>query len=215
MVEYVNFTQEKGPRMFKFGKFSFSTIELRHLGFALFMITLTLMVLNRASLNVLGIANFITIYLITIGSGFLFHEIAHKLVAQHYGFVSEFRADFFMMFFALILAFSGFTFLAPGAVLILTNRISIRQNGIISVAGPLTNLVLAILFLGLSFFSVSVGSEFWTILSVIGVQVNAFLGIFNMLPFWVLDGKKVLRWSKPVYFGVLLPLIGMFVLVLF
>jgi Zn-dependent protease len=116
-----------------------------------------------------------------------------------------------MMFFSMILALTGFTFLAPGAVMILGRYISKKQNGIISVAGPLTNLILAGIFYLLNIYAFSVGNNFLFLLSMIGVQVNAFLGIFNMLPFWILDGRKVFAWNKVVYFLVLIPLILFFV----
>ena len=202
MAEYVEFKEEH-PKvlMFKIGKYSTSSIEIIHLGIALIMILATLMVLNRNNIfSMGGVITFLSIYLITIGSGFLLHELAHKLTAQYYGYVSEFRGDFLMMFFALLLALTGITFLAPGAVMILANKITKRQNGIISIAGPLTNLALVIIFFIIGLVSTS---PFLTTLAIVGVNVNVFLGLFNMLPIWVLDGKKVLEWNKPIYFILL------------
>jgi len=212
MVEFVNYVQENGMYKFiKVGKFKFSYIELKHLFIAMIMIILTIFVFNNKSmLSVEGIFSMdflyiLTIYCVTIGFGFLFHEMGHKLVAQHYGFVSEFRADFQMLFMMFVLALVlPIIFLAPGAVMIL-GRPSIRQNGIISVAGPLVNLILALIFtvIGILFSPVGIfGQMVW-----LGVMVNAFLGLFNMLPIWILDGKKVFRWNKPVYFLVLFSLL--------
>lgn len=208
MAEYVEFKEEH-PKvlMFKIGRYSTSSIELIHLSIALGMILATLMVLNREYISSVGIVEFLSIYLITIGSGFILHELAHKLMAQYYGYVSEFRGDFLMMIFALLLAFTGITFLAPGAVMILANRITKRQNGIISMAGPLTNFVLAIVFIIIGLISTS---SFFINLAAVGVSVNGFLGMFNMLPIWVLDGKKVLEWNKPIYFSLLAALVCVF-----
>lgn len=211
MVEYVNYKEPRGPRIWNFGKYSFSSEEIKHLGIAFVMISLTIMVLQRSFLDQIGLLPFIIIFFFTIGLAFLLHELGHKFVAQHYGFMSEFRSDFLAMFLALLVAFTGFTFLAPGAVIIL-GRVSLRQNGIISVAGPLVNLVLAIFFILLSFiFSPSPNSIFAHIIWL-GIWINAFLGVFNMLPFWILDGKKVLAWSRTIYFlvigALLLILIG-------
>ena len=33
-----------------------------------------------------------------------------------------------------------------------------------------------------------------------GALINAWLATFNLIPVWNLDGKKVLNWSKQVYF---------------
>lgn len=206
MAEYVSYESPVGPRMFKFGKFSFSSIEIRHLSIALVMITLALMALRRDAFFVIGPVNFILMYFFTVGLGFLLHELGHKLVAQHYGFISEFRADFLMMTVAIFMAFSGFLFLAPGAVMIL-GRPTLKQNGIISVAGPLVNLALASIFAVIAvLFSPDPNSLLGHII-FLGIWINAFLGLFNMLPFWVLDGKKVLAWSRQMYFSVLLGLI--------
>src|SRR3989338_10946175 len=77
------------------------------------------------------------ISLITAGIGFLFHELAHKLVAQRYGCVAEFRSFDQMLYLAVGLAFLvGFIFAAPGAVMI-SGMITRKENGIISLAGPL------------------------------------------------------------------------------
>lgn len=203
MAEYVNYVSEKGPKMFHVGKFTFSTIEIMHLSLAFIAITATLMAHNWSGVRNLGIVPFLILNILTIGFGFVLHELGHKLVAQHYKLLSEFRADFMMLAVSFAMAlFSPIIFLAPGAVMI-HGRITIRQNGIISVAGPLVNLALAGVFLLLALlFSPPIGSFFGYLLWL-GIMVNAFLGVFNMLPFWVLDGKKVLAWSKPVYFSVM------------
>ncbi len=211
MADYITFEENK-IRMFKIGKFSFSSIEIRHLLIAFIMINITFMSLNRSSLALLGLVNFIIVFTLSVGFGFAFHEIAHKLVAQHFGYISEFRADFMMLAVSFFLAFTtGFGFLAPGAVLI-AGRLSIRENGIISVAGPLVNLTLAILFLLIILIFQPIAGSLLAITCRIGISVNAFLGIFNMIPFWVLDGKKVLAWNKRIYFLVLVPLVMLFML---
>jgi Zn-dependent protease len=206
MVEYVEYNQPRGPKMYKFGKYSFSTTEFKHLGIAFFMITLTLMALQRGILsrqNEIDLLSFIIIFFFSVGLGFVLHEIGHKLTAQYYGFISEFRADFLMLFVSLIIAIlAGFTFLAPGAVMIL-GRPTTKQNGKISIAGPLINLIIAIIYVILNFIINPAQGTLLSFIFSVGITVNAFLGIFNMLPFWILDGKKVLAWNKPVYFSVM------------
>jgi len=213
MVEYVNYEEDKqvGPKLYHLGRYNFSSTEIFHLSVALIMITITLMAFNWSNVGTYGLWNFILLNFFTIGLGFLLHEMGHKLVAQHYGFISEFRADFIMLAFAFALAlFSPIIFLAPGAVMIL-GKLSRKQNGIISVAGPVVNLILGLVFVALALiFEPSINSIFGYTLWL-GIWVNGFLGVFNMLPFWVLDGKKVLEWSKVVYFSVLIALIFLLV----
>src|SRR3989338_2859350 len=91
---------------------------------------------------------------IAVGLGFLLHELAHKVVAQKYGCWAEFRSWDVMLVLAIVLGLfkSPIVFAAPGAVFI-SGFVGISRNGRISVAGPITNLVLAIIFFILSLFS--------------------------------------------------------------
>ncbi|MEK6857025.1 MAG: site-2 protease family protein, partial [Nanoarchaeota archaeon] len=90
------------------------------------------------------------IMLLTVGVGFLLHELAHKYVAQKFGYKAEFRAFNQMLIFSLITSFFGFVFAAPGGVF--HGRIASKQKeGLIAIAGPLVNVVLSLIFLSLYF----------------------------------------------------------------
>jgi Zn-dependent protease len=134
------------------------------------------------------------ISLFTAGLGFLLHELAHKFVAQKYGCVAEFRAFDQMLYLAVGLAVViGFIFAAPGAVMI-SGQITRKENGIISVAGPATNYVLAFMFMGLN-----VVYPAWNMAWSTGFFINMWLGLFNLIPFGNLDGYKVFQWNKAVW----------------
>ena len=135
------------------------------------------------------------ISLFTAGLGFLLHELGHKFVAQHYGCAAEFRAMDQMLYFAVGLALIvGFLFAAPGAVMI-SGNITRKENGIISAAGPLVNYALALIFMGLSVYVPALQLGFW---------INLWLGLFNMIPFGMFDGKKILYWNRYVWLGMVL-----------
>jgi Zn-dependent protease len=132
-------------------------------------------------------------------TGFFLHEMAHKFVAQRYGCWAEFRYSQQGLMIALVLsAVAGFLFAAPGAVYI-AGRIDQRQNGIISIAGPLTNVAVAAAAIPLVI--VMGGIVAWGFYTVI--YFNAFLAIFNMIPVMPLDGAKVVKWNIGVYIGAL------------
>ena len=78
-----------------------------------------------------------------------------------------------------------------------------EQNGRVSLAGPLTNLVVSLAFTGgwLALVgAVSGDLAFYAggILFFTG-YINSFLGVFNMLPIPPLDGSKVLAWNIGIW----------------
>lgn len=143
--------------------------------------------------------------IIIVGSSFIFHELAHRTVARYFGAYSEFRAWFEGLVLALILKILvGFTFIAPGAVYIFKDYLTPRENGIIALSGPLSNVLLAILFYIFSIFV----PPFTLISSILhfGVYINLYLAAFNLLPIPPFDGSKVLSWNPIVWAVVSLPL---------
>ncbi len=146
--------------------------------------------------------DFLVIFVIsmfTAGFGFLLHELAHKFVAQHYGCAAEFRAWDQLLYLAVGLAvFIGFIFAAPGAVMI-SGMITRKENGLISAAGPATNYLLAMIFLGILYLLPQ-----WSNVFATGFSINIWLGLFNLIPFGPLDGRKVFYWNKAVWGGMLL-----------
>jgi len=160
---------------------------------------------------------FFGIALLTVGIGFILHEMAHKFTAIRYGYWAEFRKDNSMLLVAVVLAsLVGFVFAAPGATVIYSNTADGRgltreQNGIISAAGPVINLLLCILFAALFFLSGGLTSLNGNILASIGlagIQINAMIAAFNMLPLSILDGNKVFSWNIPVFFVLILASFG-------
>lgn len=145
----------------------------------------------------------------TVGIGFVFHESAHKFVAQKYGCFAEFRADFTMLGLAVLMAsIFNFVFIAPGAVWIHGN-VTRESNGKISAAGPITNFVIAGFFLLLG---VMFQGNFVAYLAATGAFVNAWLGLFNMIPFFIFDGAKIWKWNIPIYLTMVAAGVGLILL---
>ncbi|MFH1306028.1 MAG: hypothetical protein ABIH83_00020 [Candidatus Micrarchaeota archaeon] len=152
----------------------------------------------------------IAVFGITVGTGFLLHELAHKYVAIKFGCRAKFQAWaaglVLMLALAIVPQLMGWgrwpLFLAPGAVMIYSARmISSRENGIISAAGPVTNLLLAAVFFSLSLpFGGVVG-----VILLFGAYANMMLATFNLLPIFPLDGVKVITWNWKIWllmFGI-------------
>jgi Zn-dependent protease len=142
-----------------------------------------------------GIFNPLVISLCTVGISFIVHEMSHKIVAQRYGSWAEFRMSLPMLLLMLYLVLDfGILFAAPGAVMIYGGNVGRKENGRISLAGPLSNLLLGLAFLTLM-------SEQGILYEIgrYGVIVNISLALFNMIPFGIFDGRKVWDWNKLVY----------------
>jgi Zn-dependent protease len=175
----------------------FSQVEVEHLFKAWIAISLAFAIL--LSNGDIFSSIFTTMLIVsgfTVGLGFLLHELGHKFMAQRYNCFAEFRAFNGMLILAIAMSFIGFVFAAPGAVMI-NGYINKEKNGKISVAGPAVNLMLGVIFLALILFG------FVNLFTQYGLLINAWLAAFNMIPFMNLDGKKILNWSKPVYYSVL------------
>jgi len=175
----------------------FSQIEIEHLLKAWLAISLAFaIILSGGEIFSSVFTGMLLVSGFTVGLGFLLHELAHKYVAQKYHCFAEFRSFNFMLILAVAMSFLGFVFAAPGAVMI-NGYVNKERNGKISVAGPVMNVILGILFLGL------ILSGFVNIFTQYGLLINGWLAAFNMIPFLNFDGKKILNWNKLVYFSVL------------
>jgi len=141
-------------------------------------------------LEALGIAA------VAVITGFLLHELAHKFVAQRYGAWAEFRIFPLGLAMAVVFSFLGFVFAAPGAVYI-QGRIGKRENGLISLAGPATNLGFGVICVTLGYLF-PISSDLAIVLGLVG-SINLFFAVFNLLPIPPLDGFKVATWNIPVY----------------
>jgi len=128
-------------------------------------------------------------------AGFIIHELTHKIMAQRYGMWAEFRLDRFGALLTVLSAVSPLKIIAPGAVVIAGDT-TIDRVGRTAAAGPATNILVATFLLGLAQILHPIG-----LLEAMlaGAAINAFMAVFNLIPFGVFDGLKVLRWSKPVW----------------
>jgi Zn-dependent protease len=171
--------------------------EWRDLGIAWFAITLAFtVVFLRDGVTVPGFLLVFGASALTVGTGFILHELAHKFAAISYGYWAEFQRDNLMLVVAVAMAaLAGVVFAAPGATVIYGSNLSRRENGRISASGPATNLLLIVPFVALALL----GGGLLSIIGVMGWKVNAMLASFNMLPVGPLDGKKVLAWNPGIF----------------
>ncbi|HYC11861.1 MAG TPA: AN1-type zinc finger domain-containing protein [Nitrososphaerales archaeon] len=194
----------------------FSVLEVRDIAVAYLSLGLAFsIVLVRngvlSSFTLPGIAEVAAIALIAVGPGFVLHELSHKFAARRYGHWAEFRMWPLGLLLALVTSLIGFIFAAPGATYISGINITKEENGRISLAGPLTNVAVALVFVPLFLFT----GGFLQTLGFFGVYINLFLALFNMIPVLPLDGAKVLSWSVVRWASLFVPLLVAFLVVFF
>jgi Zn-dependent protease len=171
---------------------------------------------------ILGLEQLILIAGIATACGFVFHEMAHKFVAMHYGYVAHFKlwtTGLVILIVMAVITQGRFFFAAHGAVYIVPAAAGYygyewysstfkpsnqdKENMAISAFGPGTNLAFAAIF----YILYAGGSNLFLIaLGYFGLELNIFLGAFNMIPIPPLDGYKVFRKSIPVGLALALPL---------
>lgn len=160
-----------------------------------------------SGLNYNAILSNLPIVGIAVGGGFMLHELAHRFVAKKFKAHAYYKAWPFGLLFVLFTALLGFVFAAPGAVYIYGEHIDRKKNALISLAGPLTNVLLAFVFVILFFASAS--GDFWWMVGKIGFQINLWLALFNLIPIPPLDGSKVFVWQPLIWACAFVPLAGL------
>ena len=179
----------------------FSRKEIIHILIAMGVLTIAFsfaMTPGGAIRNPIVALNTIPLAFLAIVTAFFCHEIAHKYMGQKYGYWSEFRMYPQGLLFALFLGvFLGVVFAAPGAVQIFgsPNR---EQSGKISAAGPTMNIIIASILFPVSIFGSGVIGQ----IAFFVAYINAFLALFNLLPFGPLDGAKIFYWKKEIWIGL-------------
>ena len=147
-----------------------------------------------------GILQALFVSFFGVGIGFLGHELAHKYMANRFGYFAEFRLWKEGILMALLFAVASggtFFFAAPGAVVFagtMFNRPTKAKVGQIGLAGPVFNLAVVAVFFSLY---LATGSGLFRSAGII----NTWLALFNLIPIHPLDGGKVFAWSK-VYWAL-------------
>ncbi len=178
-------------------KFGFSDTEKKHILKSWFAVSLAFAI---AFSPYQSFALSLLVSSVTIGFAFVLHEVAHKYLAIMYRCNAEFRANDSMLILMLIVSLFGIIFAAPGAVQI-SGHVTKDKYGKIALAGPLTNLGLALIFLAIILSGLG---NFSLTLFRFGFLINAWIALFNMIPLFGFDGNKILAWNRRVFYGMLI-----------
>jgi len=67
----------------------------------------------------------------------------------------------------------------------------------VAIAGPMSNFIMAIIWLVTIFVAINTGSQFLADMAQIGIQINLLLAVLNLLPLPPLDGGRVVSALLP------------------
>lgn len=198
-------------------KLHLSVHELSELGIGWLISSFVILYITGELFSVIQegrISDEMLIYLFVLGISFFTHELMHKFTAIKFGARAEFKLSREAILMMLIGIIIGFPILATGAVYWWGEASSSAGiRGRVSASGPISNLMLAgvfLIFQGIGIFFLPVSTVFGSILyniGFIGTWLNAFFGIFNMLPIGILDGAKVLAWDPKIWFSIIASLV--------
>ena len=182
--------------------------------------------------DLVGLRTIIVESLVVVFFAFVLHELAHRIAARRYGFHAVYHVWIPGLILAMGAAMFGFLFAAPGGVHIQIGQNTVENRaklGKSALAGPIVNMVLVVVFAVLTFafmyfvdaYLTGTGKSVSQLapwvntffgICVIGVQINAWLAFFNLIPFGSFDGYKVFQWNKKVWIIVFIVSIALFVL---
>ncbi len=194
----------------------FSRVEITHILISMIVLTFAFAIALPKDTILSGNFKFeefpyyLLLSFLGIATAFFFHEMSHKFMAQKYGLWAEYRMFPMGLLLALILSFTGFVFAAPGAVMFLGGSRD-YETGKIAMAGPLANIIIAIIILPLYLFVFFESLQIASILNFI-IMINLILATFNLLPLGPLDGTKIIKWSATVWITMLIISITLLVL---
>ncbi|WP_296786082.1 site-2 protease family protein [uncultured Methanobrevibacter sp.] len=156
--------------------------------------------ISNTRFDVNAFISILPIVMIGVGLGTILHEFGHKFVAMKYGYRSEFKLWPIGLLIAFVTSFFGIVISVAGEARIFADDISDEIQGRISIAGPMFNIALALIFIVIAalVYPFNVHSDIFHLIYLIctvGFSVNSFLATFNLLPFYTLDGTKVLKWN--------------------
>lgn len=181
----------------------FTKNEIIDLIIAFIVLTIAFSI-STVGIDVNAFISILPITMVGVSLGFLFRELGHKFVAMKYGYSAEFKVWSIGLIIAIITAFIGMVFAAHGEIKVYSEKLSDEIIGRIAVAGPMANMALALIFLVIAALTRplkphSIIFELMFLISGVGYSVNSFLAAFNLMPFYTLDGIKVMKWNVGVW----------------
>jgi len=146
------------------------------------------------------------------------HELGHRQMARRFGcssrFILSFRGFLATLLINALHFLTGFLVFFAGYTGIncyFGGNFDTAVQGKTAAAGPATNIVISVVSL-VVYYVISAlthaGNIGLLLIQYFLIELsnfNAYVAFFNLIPFWVLDGLKILRWNFKVWIALLIP----------
>jgi Zn-dependent protease len=134
-------------------------------------------------------------FAVIMTASFLAHEIGHKIMGQKNGLWAEFRLTTWGSVLTLVSVFLPFKMISPGAMM-LAGQPNGDELVKISIAGPAINLIFSTTLLGIA---LALPSSMFVSMLFFAAYINAFMAVFNLIPFGILDGYKIFSFNRKLW----------------
>lgn len=138
---------------------------------------------------------------------FIFHELAHRFAARRLNCSAVYKLWIPGIVFGFLMMLVDVKLALVGAVVISTYKFgrwgmksrypSIREIGLVSVSGPLANLILASAFKAIS-VNLVLGAELVAAFGYLAT-INLWIAFFNLMPIKPLDGSQIFFWNPRIW----------------
>lgn len=137
---------------------------------------------------------------LVVAPAVILHELGHKFIGLALGYEAIFHASYVGLAIGAFLRIIGspFLFFIPGWVSIPGAATASFDFAVIALAGPAVNLILYFISWGLL---VSNKYPKFNTAFYLSKQINLLLFAFNMIPFSIFDGAKILSGAPYLYIG--------------
>jgi len=149
------------------------------------------------------------------------HEMAHRWSARKMGCYSRYVLNPIGLILTLITAppFIPIKFIMPGYTLVIPYTYNSRNlkhiDGVVSFAGPVTNILIAgvSILLLTSLVKIGIYDPLLIMFLLYNGYLNSWIAFFNLIPIPPLDGSKIISWKPHLWISALLVSIGMWLFV--
>ncbi len=131
---------------------------------------------------------------------FYLHIISHKLLANKFNSSIRILSDLDLLFLSLFLSIAFrifFPFL--GAVFLVSkNWLSLEKHGLIALAGPFSNMLMAFFILLIPLINQTIFTNNLDFFSSL-FFINLSFSFFTLLPFFPFDGHRIFIWKRELW----------------